>query len=243
MSDGLTIGVEEAEREDVRALLLIVGSWAVDLYPPESRHGLDLAAYGAPEVTLLVAREAGVVLGCGACRLEGDGSAEVKSMFVLPAARGRGIGRAILAAVEDAHRGRITTLRARDRHQADRGDPALRERGLSPPGAVRQLSRRPAQRVHGEVALRHRPSPPRRSGLRGLGRAARRRSPGRANRKTRSDDAPPHPNRAPPGASRRPADDALRDSRRSAHRWRCATCPAPPWQSAAGRGSSSRPAK
>ena len=36
------------------------------LYPPESRHGLDLAAYERPEVTLLVAREEGVALGCGA---------------------------------------------------------------------------------------------------------------------------------------------------------------------------------
>ena len=111
MSDGLTISMGDAEREDVRALLLIVGSWAVDLYPPESRHGLDLAAYGDPKVTLFVAREAGAVLGCGACRLEGDGSAEVKSMFVLPEARGRGIGRALLAAIEDALRGRVAMLR------------------------------------------------------------------------------------------------------------------------------------
>jgi putative acetyltransferase len=111
MSDGLTIGVERAGRADVQALLLTVRAWSEDLYPPESRHGLDLAAYERPEVTLLVAREAGVALGCGAWQLQGDGSAEVKSMFVLPEARGRGIGRAILAAIEGALRGRVTTLR------------------------------------------------------------------------------------------------------------------------------------
>jgi putative acetyltransferase len=111
MSDGLTIGVERAGRADVQALLLTVRAWSEDLYPPESRHGLDLAAYKRPEVTLLVAREAGVALGCGAWQLQGDGSAEVKSMFVMPGARGRGIGRAILAAIEGALRGRVATLR------------------------------------------------------------------------------------------------------------------------------------
>jgi putative acetyltransferase len=59
----------------------------------------------------LVAREAGAALGCGAYKLAGDGSAEVKSMFVVPEARGRGIGRALLAAIEQALRGRVSVLR------------------------------------------------------------------------------------------------------------------------------------
>jgi putative acetyltransferase len=111
MSEQLTVRVERPDQADVHALLLTVRSWSDDLYPPESRHGLDLDAYASPDVTLFVAREGGVALGCGAYRLERDGSAEVKSMFVLPEARGRGIGRAILAALEDAVRGRVTTLR------------------------------------------------------------------------------------------------------------------------------------
>ena len=111
MSNGLTIAVESADREDVGALLVAVGAWSESLYPPESRHGLDLAAYRRPEVTLFVAREGGVALGCGAYQLERDGSAEIKSMFVTPEARGRGIGRALLAAIEDDLRGRVTTLR------------------------------------------------------------------------------------------------------------------------------------
>ena len=111
MAEGLTIAAEHADRADVRALLLLVSSWSVDLYPPESRHGLNLADYERPGVALLVAREAGVALGCGAYKLEGAGSAELKSMFVIPEARGRGVGRAILAALEQALRGRVTTLR------------------------------------------------------------------------------------------------------------------------------------
>jgi putative acetyltransferase len=111
VSEGLTIAVERADREDVRALLHTVSTWADELYPPESRHGLDLAAYERPDVTLLVAREDGVALGCGAYQLQGDGSAELKSMFVVPQARGRGVGQAILAAIEHALRGRVATLR------------------------------------------------------------------------------------------------------------------------------------
>jgi putative acetyltransferase len=111
VSGQLTIGVERADGDDVRALLHTVSTYSAELYPPESRHGLDLAAYRRPEVSLLVARERGVALGCCAWQLHGDGSAELKSMFVLPGARGRGIGRALLAAIEQALAGSVATLR------------------------------------------------------------------------------------------------------------------------------------
>ena len=107
----LTIEVERADQSDVEALLLEARALMRGLYPPESCHGLDLAAYERPEVTLFVAREGGLAVACGACQLHGDGSAEVKSMFVAPDARGRGIGRKVLAAIEAAVRGRVTALR------------------------------------------------------------------------------------------------------------------------------------
>jgi putative acetyltransferase len=81
------------------------------LYPPESRHGLDPAAFERPEITLFVARENGVALGCGAFQLHHDGSAELKSMFVAPQARRRGIGRKVLEVIEAAVRGRASALR------------------------------------------------------------------------------------------------------------------------------------
>jgi GNAT superfamily N-acetyltransferase len=62
---------------------------------------------------VVVARAAdGTPLGCGALRELGDGVAEVKRMYVVPAARGRGVARAVLGALEDAagERG-WTTLR------------------------------------------------------------------------------------------------------------------------------------
>jgi GNAT superfamily N-acetyltransferase len=63
-------------------------------------------------VVLVARAEDGTPLGCGALRELGDGAAEVKRMFVVPAARGRGVSKAVLGALEDAARERgWTTLR------------------------------------------------------------------------------------------------------------------------------------
>ncbi|TYP86487.1 GNAT family N-acetyltransferase [Blastococcus xanthinilyticus] len=62
---------------------------------------------------VLVARgDDGAAVGCGALRELGDGAAEVKRMYVVPAARGRGVSKAVLAGLETAARDRgWTTLR------------------------------------------------------------------------------------------------------------------------------------
>ena len=68
----------------------------------------------ADDVALvLVARDDdGTALGCGALRQLADGAAEVKRMYVVPAARGRGVSKAVLAGLEAAARDRgWTTLR------------------------------------------------------------------------------------------------------------------------------------
>ncbi len=48
----------------------------------------------------VIAREGEVLLGCGALVDYDERTLEVKRMYVAPAARGRGVGRAILAALE-----------------------------------------------------------------------------------------------------------------------------------------------
>jgi GNAT superfamily N-acetyltransferase len=62
---------------------------------------------------VVVARDDdGTPLGCGALRALRDGVAEVKRMYVVPAARGRGISRVVLDGLEAAARERgWTTLR------------------------------------------------------------------------------------------------------------------------------------
>lgn len=63
-------------------------------------------------VALLARDASGEPVGCGALRPLGDGVAEVKRMYVVPAARGRGLSKLVLAGLEAAARDRAwTTLR------------------------------------------------------------------------------------------------------------------------------------
>src|SRR5689334_24040999 len=60
--------------------------------------------YEAPRGTFLVAYEDGRAVACGGIRALTDGSAEVKRMYVIPEARGRGIGARMLDRLEDEAR-------------------------------------------------------------------------------------------------------------------------------------------
>ena len=70
------------------------------LYPAESNHMLDVASLRQPRVAFLVARVDGEALGCGPVVDSGEGWAEVKRMFVSPAARGLKLGRRLLDEIE-----------------------------------------------------------------------------------------------------------------------------------------------
>lgn len=65
-----------------------------------------------PSGLLLVAHRDGAAVGCGALRLLGDGLGEVMRVFVVPAARGAGLGSRLLAEIERAAREHdVATLR------------------------------------------------------------------------------------------------------------------------------------
>lgn len=70
------------------------------------RHGdvdgtpVDSAQFAEPRGLFLVGHLDGAPVACGGWRARGDGVAELKRMYVAPAARGRGAARAILAELE-----------------------------------------------------------------------------------------------------------------------------------------------
>ena len=83
-----------------------------NLYPPESRHALDLASLKMPNVIFVVARDdAACAIGCGAVVLHAD-YGELKRMYVDPHSRGQGTAKSILALLEtDARQSNCTLFK------------------------------------------------------------------------------------------------------------------------------------
>ena len=94
------IGREFPRAPGVRALLEQAWAFSESLYPAESNHHLDEAGLDRPGAVFFVARQDGRALGCGALVSVDLAYGEVKSLFMLPDARGRGLGRRLLAAIE-----------------------------------------------------------------------------------------------------------------------------------------------
>jgi quercetin dioxygenase-like cupin family protein/ribosomal protein S18 acetylase RimI-like enzyme len=61
---------------------------------------LGLDELTPPRGLVLIAREAGTAVGCGALKLHEPGIGEIKRMWVAPTARGRGLGGRLLEALE-----------------------------------------------------------------------------------------------------------------------------------------------
>jgi putative acetyltransferase len=95
----LTLELATNPTDEVRALVTELEQVLAAEYPPEQRHGLSVDALFEPHVRLFVARQDGEAVGCGGVALFAD-FAEVKRMYVRPAARGRGVAQAVLARIE-----------------------------------------------------------------------------------------------------------------------------------------------
>jgi putative acetyltransferase len=95
----LSIAIENPDQPDIIALLRAADAWYATLYPAESNHLLDVSTLQQTDITFFVAREGGELRGFGAVADRGD-YAEIKRMYLAPAARGRKLGRRILDVLE-----------------------------------------------------------------------------------------------------------------------------------------------
>ncbi len=107
----MRIGVASWDDAEVQRLTTAQQAELRARYDGDTEPGTPPSA--ADVSVVLVARDDdGTAVGCGALRALGGDVAEVKRMFVVPAARGRGVSKLLLAGLEDAARARgWTTLR------------------------------------------------------------------------------------------------------------------------------------
>nr|WP_311538710.1 GNAT family N-acetyltransferase [uncultured Bradyrhizobium sp.] len=105
----ISIAPEDPRQPEVRQLIALSDDYLVALYPSASNHLVGVVALAAPGAVFLVARVDGEALGSIALRPIAPDHAEMKRMFVRADARGRGLGRRLLEALEDAARSRQIT--------------------------------------------------------------------------------------------------------------------------------------
>ncbi|MBF4177113.1 GNAT family N-acetyltransferase [Lelliottia nimipressuralis] len=97
-----SITSESASHPDILALIAALDSYQTELYPAESNHLVDLTQLAAGSLLMMVIRDNQLnAVGCGAIVLNGDGSGEMKRVYIDPTHRGQRLGEKLLAALED----------------------------------------------------------------------------------------------------------------------------------------------
>ncbi|KWV59093.1 GCN5 family acetyltransferase [Bradyrhizobium macuxiense] len=100
----ISIAPEDPRQPELRRLIALSDAYMQALYPAESNHLIDVDTLAAPGAVFLVARRDGEALGSIAFRIIAPDHAEMKRMFVRSEARGFGLGRRLLHALEDVAR-------------------------------------------------------------------------------------------------------------------------------------------
>jgi putative acetyltransferase len=94
-----TVEATPEVRDLIRELNDVLGA----AYEEHQQHGLSIEQLFEPNVRFFVARLDGLAVRCGGVTLFDD-YAEVKRTYTRPAARGRGVGKALLRRIEDEAR-------------------------------------------------------------------------------------------------------------------------------------------
>lgn len=117
----IEITTTPADAPEAVALVEELEAHLAPQYPTESRHGFSVEKLLREGVRFFVARVDGVPAACGGVLFVDDEYAEVKRMYVRPAFRGRGLGRAVLEhLVAEAVANGLTVIRLETGvHQVD----------------------------------------------------------------------------------------------------------------------------
>jgi putative acetyltransferase len=101
-SNNITIARADLASPVSRALIAELNEELAGVYtePGATHFRLDPEEIGDGRGVFLVIYRNGTPVGCGALRLIEPGTAELKRMYVAPAARGAGLGRRLLLALE-----------------------------------------------------------------------------------------------------------------------------------------------
>lgn len=107
------ITVARGDARDPAATALLEQSHTLmqSLFDAEENHYLEISELCVPSIRFLIAREGGVTLGCAALANKGE-YGEIKSMFVKPRARGKGISHNLMQALEaEARAQNLTSIK------------------------------------------------------------------------------------------------------------------------------------
>jgi GNAT superfamily N-acetyltransferase len=104
----ITIARAELNSEVSGRLIAELNAELTGIYPePGATHfQLDPSQVIGSRGVFLIASAEGLPVGCGALRLLDNTTAELKRMYVVPAMRGKGIGRQLVTALESEARSR-----------------------------------------------------------------------------------------------------------------------------------------
>lgn len=119
----VTVRIGDPRSAGGTALLTASRDYMEARYPPEHMFALSIDELCVPSVTFFIATVDEMPLGCAALKAQ-DGYGEVKSMFVSDAARGAGVGAALMDAL--IAQARALALPALKLETGDDLDPAHR---------------------------------------------------------------------------------------------------------------------
>jgi putative acetyltransferase len=96
------ITIESPDQPEIIGLIAELDAFQDTLYPPESRHALDLESLKQSNVIFAVARDDHRrAIGCGAIVVRTE-YGELKRMYVHPLSRGAGVARNIIRLLESS---------------------------------------------------------------------------------------------------------------------------------------------